>query len=247
MVSLSHKPALSIILSTVYIFLAIGTCYYGYVSTKVNPTDPTLELETRCKKANITFDSRNYEYHCQICDSHVLVGSKHCGQCNRCTSGFDHHCRYLNNCIGEQNYDYFFKLIIWVFWMCLMHNITNGFVIYHLYKENQSYISNHIQYYKRELTFEFQICLIVMCVLNLLALMFLANLITFHIELKYKGLTTYEFLKLKENITKESKIVVKVNQELREEMAKDEQDRINLKKEQAILRLRLEKEALRLE
>ena len=33
----------------------------------------------------------------------------------------------------------------------------------------------------------------------------------------------------------------------REEMAKDEQDRINLKKEQALLRLRLEKEAIRLE
>ena len=30
-------------------------------------------------------------------------------------------------------------------------------------------------------------------------------------------------------------------------MAKDEQDRINLKKEQAVLRLRLEKEAQRLE
>lgn len=64
MVSLSHKPAISIILSTVYILLAIGTCYYGYVSTKVDPTDPTLELEKQCKKANVTFDSRNYEYHC---------------------------------------------------------------------------------------------------------------------------------------------------------------------------------------
>ena len=92
-----------------------------------------------------------------------------------------------------------------------MHNVTNAFVIYHLYKENSEIIQNHIQYYKQELTFEFQVCLIVMCSLNLLALMFLANLITFHIELKYKGLTTYEFLKLKENITKESKIVVKVN------------------------------------
>ena len=32
-----------------------------------------------------------------------------------------------------------------------------------------------------------------------MAIMFLLNLITFHIELKYKGLTTYEFLKIKEN------------------------------------------------
>lgn len=92
-----------------------------------------------------------------------------------------------------------------------MHNITNGIVIYNLYKENYEFIENQQDWYKRELTQEFKICLIVMCSLNLLALMFLANLITFHIELKYKGLTTYEYLKLKENITKESKIVVKVN------------------------------------
>jgi len=92
-----------------------------------------------------------------------------------------------------------------------MHNITNGFVIYDIYKEKSELEINHNYYYGRELSHQFKVTLIVICVLNLLALMFLINLITFHIELKYKGLTTYEFLKLKENIPKESKIVVKVN------------------------------------
>jgi hypothetical protein len=36
-----------------------------------------------------------------------------------------------------------------------------------------------------------------MTVLNLLALLFLINLIYFHIELKIKGLTTYEYLRIK--------------------------------------------------
>jgi hypothetical protein len=69
----------------------------------------------------------------------------------------------------------------------------------------------HDFYYQQDLSNEFKICLIVMCVFNLLALMFLLNLITFHIELKYKGLTTYEFLKLKESVPRESKIVIRVN------------------------------------
>ena len=69
-----------------------------------------------------------------------------------------------------------------------------------------------------------------MCVLNCLALMFLVNLITFHIELKYKGLTTYEFLKIKENNQKESKIVVRVNQEQRDEINKNKEDISRLKK-----------------
>jgi len=29
---------------------------------------------------------------------------KHCWSCNKCVTGFDHHCRYLNQCIGESNY-----------------------------------------------------------------------------------------------------------------------------------------------
>ena len=98
--------------------------------------------------------------------------------------------------------------------MCLLHNITNGIVIYNIVVENKSLQINHESIYSQILTFEFKITLIVMIVLNTLALMFLTQLIVFHIELKYKGLTTYEFLKLKENNNKESKIVVRVNQEM---------------------------------
>ena len=92
----------------------------------------------------------------------------------------------------------------------------------------------HLEFYDQVMTSEFQICLIIMVVFNLLALMFLVNLIKFHIELKHKGLTTYEFLKMKENISgsgHKSKIVIKVDKEMREQMRQDEQERIALKRE----------------
>ena len=71
-----------------------------------------------------------------------------------------------------------------------------------------------------------------MCVLNFLALFFLIHLISFHIELEFKNLTTYEFLKLKEGATGGSKIVTKITDEMRDEYKREQEERIRIMKEQ---------------
>jgi len=38
--------------------------------------------------------------------------AKHCKDCNCCILRVDHHCPFLNNCIGERNYAYFFAFLI---------------------------------------------------------------------------------------------------------------------------------------
>jgi palmitoyltransferase len=68
--------------------------------------------------ANTAEDAGKYEYICnllngdssKICITCRVVKplrSKHCNACGACVRKFDHHCPWINNCIGEGNYKQF--------------------------------------------------------------------------------------------------------------------------------------------
>ena len=54
--------------------------------------------------------------------------SRHCAICNRCVERFDHHCPWINNCVGIKNHNYFFIWIcfLWVFALIDMCIIMDG-------------------------------------------------------------------------------------------------------------------------
>jgi len=69
------------------------------VITIAHPGDPTPLHPSRAT-------------YCSFCRTDVDKSSKHCKSCNRCCINFDHHCKWLNSCIGESNYLFFYWYLV---------------------------------------------------------------------------------------------------------------------------------------
>lgn len=51
------------------------------------------------------------EHICTRCHLIKTPRSFHCIYCNKCVERFDHHCPWINNCIGKGNYGIFFCFV----------------------------------------------------------------------------------------------------------------------------------------
>lgn len=52
------------------------------------------------------------DFFCTDCQLEVQATTKHCNQCGICIDRFDHHCVWLNLCIGGRNYRLFIATVI---------------------------------------------------------------------------------------------------------------------------------------
>lgn len=60
----------------------------------------------RDEQALLLLETRGYRW-CAFCKMIQPPRAKHCRDCNCCVLRNDHHCPFVNNCIGQRNYVYF--------------------------------------------------------------------------------------------------------------------------------------------
>ncbi|XP_032173113.1 palmitoyltransferase ZDHHC3 isoform X1 [Neovison vison] len=97
-------------------------------------------------------------YKCPKCCSIKPDRAHHCSVCKRCIRKMDHHCPWVNNCVGENNQKYFVLFTMYIALISLHALIMVGFHFLHCFEEDWT---NLLQAYglTREGTAEAQISL----------------------------------------------------------------------------------------
>ncbi len=139
--------------------------------------------------------SGDFEFFCHVCGTHVLDRTKHCGICNRCVDVFDHHCNWLNNCIGKKNYWMFVALLIVIFCFSLVQAAANVILLSTLHLSR--YYDNLARFYSTGNNSIRGACyaLLSICIVfEIVFMCFVGQLMIFHHWLAKYDLTTYDYV-----------------------------------------------------
>jgi len=192
----------------VCIFAGLLTCiqlattlYIMFVETQ----DPVIQQQNKPRNLDYVKEMGvpviGPDNFCHICQVTVERKTRHCKPCNKCVAGFDHHCVYLNTCIGSKNYSEFILLIYLSAFIALFFAACALYYFIQFFA-NRDQFKATVSYYFSSGKYAPVICdilLLLYCLFCLYAYFTVLELIIFHFKLWLYKMKTQEYIRKRED------------------------------------------------
>lgn len=129
-------------------FFIFSTSMSWYNLYKAYKSDPGVLTSNREQMSQtiikfVEQEAFSLDQFCTACIIRKPLRSKHCADCDRCVAKFDHHCPWVDNCIGQANLKYFIGFVFWTP-MCLAYFIHGAIIFFSesCLKANQENFAN---------------------------------------------------------------------------------------------------------
>ncbi|TNJ30556.1 DHHC palmitoyltransferase [Giardia muris] len=119
---------------------------------------------------------------CLLCDHAKPIRTHHCQVCKRCILKYDHHCPWIGNCVGLNNYGHFWSFLLWAIIAQLLCVVFNAVCTGLFFTRIRAYLP------------------IVSATIGLIAVIGVITLFQMHVTIIRRNLTTIEYYSRKETL-----------------------------------------------
>lgn len=97
--------------TAVMLFFAANTLHAYWKASWTPPGSPPTEADPS-KLRKLPNGELEVPGHCSKCDAWKPERAHHCSTLGRCVLKMDHYCPWVNNCVGHDNYRYFYLFLL---------------------------------------------------------------------------------------------------------------------------------------
>ncbi|PVV02712.1 hypothetical protein BB560_002829 [Smittium megazygosporum] len=152
---------------------------------------PISHLPPSMKIIDINGTKHSLKY-CNTCRIYRPPRATHCRQCDNCIEVEDHHCAWVNNCVGKRNYRYFYTFLCSTSLLCFY---VFGFSLYHLIHVSKNIdLSTTTNSGFAEAISKNPISLLLV-IYSVVFGWFVVGLFLFHTFLVFSNITTHEYIR----------------------------------------------------